>query len=311
MLKSFLKKGYYFFKKRTEGQPQRLYEIDGFILDMGERHMLSLIQKNCLMYDRFVPFLGELADLKLDRMKESDRGVIIDIGANVGDTVAGMVRHTGANVICVEPTKKFSILLEKNIANMGDAYAKRIRIVNAYIAQNSEENYKSEIIGGTAIKQKITADTEKEAPTLTIPELLSKIQILPETLTLVKIDTDGYDSECIMSFGEQLKSISPLLFWENQIDMDEQMYKFIDMVNYLSESGYTHFFLFDNFGNYMCRIDADSMKSINRYLGRILHKNSPRSFYYVDVLASKHEDRGICETVIKRYLKDFDDKGRS
>ena len=150
--------------------------------------------------------------------------------------------------------------------------------------------------------------TEKEAPTLTIPEVLVQKQVLSSDLLLVKVDTDGYDSECILSFGEMLQSISPLLFWENYFDFDGQMHKFIEMVDYLSENGYRDFFIFDNYGNYMCRVDAGSLKSINRYLGRILHKKSPRSFYYVDVLACKQEDKEICEREVEQYVKYFDSR---
>ena len=300
-----LKQAYHFYQKLSAEKPKRYYEIDGFQMDMGEGHMLFLYQKACPMYDQFVPFLGVLADKKMEQMGQVECGYIIDIGANVGDTVAALIRHTQAKVVCVEPTRQFTELLQKNIAGMGSAYEERIRTVRAYIAQNRTENYVSAVIGGTAIKQKIEAGADSEAPTLTLPDLLEQENIALEQLALVKVDTDGYDSECIMSLGDELSKISPILFWENQIDTDEQMRKFVDMVSYLGSNSYTDFFVFDNFGNYICHVDAENLKRINYYLGRILHKSSPRSFYYVDVLACKEKDNDTCQAVIDEYVKKF------
>ena len=52
MLKCILKKVYHFYKKISAEKPMRYYEIDGFQMDMGEGHMLSMI-------DSF-PFWGDL-----------------------------------------------------------------------------------------------------------------------------------------------------------------------------------------------------------------------------------------------------------
>ncbi len=87
------------------------------------------------MYDRFVPYLGMLAN--------TNKGVFIDIGANVGDTVAALVRHTDAKIICVEPISQFYALLCKNIKNFGSTYSNRILLVNAYISIDDGINYTS------------------------------------------------------------------------------------------------------------------------------------------------------------------------
>lgn len=65
--------------------------------------------------------------------------------------------------------------------------------------------------------------------------------------------------------------------------------------------GYENFFVFDNFGNYLCHTDAASLKEVNTYLLRMLHGQSTRSFYYVDVLAAKPAKAPICRQVIAEY----------
>ena len=288
------------YHKFTAKKPERFYTIDGFNMDLGEGHMLSLLQKSHPMYDRFVPFLGVLSERYKNVGKKK---YLIDIGANVGDTTAALIRHTSADVICVEPTKKFYDLCKKNIQGFGEKYASRVTLIQGYISSQEHESFSSIVINGTAVKQ--STNGPAEAPTFTIPSLCNKIKISLAEVVLVKSDTDGYDSDCIQSFGESLKHISPLLFWENEVDSIEQLDKYLNMVDYLLKCGYDDFFVFDNFGNYLCHVGSDGFKEVNYYLGRILRGNSTRSFYYVDVLASKKENVHICKKTIADYLEVF------
>lgn len=127
--------------------------IDGFSIKLNDEHMLDVYQSKLPMYDRFVPYLGIIADMFSNGGNES---IVVDIGANVGDTVAGFIRHTRANVICVEPTDKFYDLCKENIANFGEEYSKRISLVQAYISSDMDINYISDVSQGTAKKIEIT-----------------------------------------------------------------------------------------------------------------------------------------------------------
>ncbi len=288
------------YHKYIDKKTERFYSIDGFNMDLGDNHMLSLLQKNHRMYDRFVPYLGLLSDRYKNVGKKK---YLIDIGANVGDTTAGLIRHTSADIICVEPTKIFYDLCKKNIKGFGEKYASRVTIVQGFISRCEQDSFSSIISNGTAVKQFTKGSAV--APTYTIPSLCNNNNISLEDIVLVKSDTDGYDSDCILSFGDSLKKISPILYWENQIDTMEQLDKYLNLGDYLLECGYNDYFVFDNFGNYLCHIGANGFKEINYYLGRILRGISTRSFYYVDILASKKENVDICEETIANYLEAF------
>lgn len=297
MIKCIVRVIRWLYHKVCDEKPQRFYSIDGFHMDLGDGHNLSLLMKNNQMYDRFVPFLGKLSELSAYSGGEN---VIVDIGANVGDTVAGFIKHTTAEIICVEPTKKFFTLLQKNVAGFGTDYSNRVLLVNAYISNNSSEMFVSRIVKGTAIKEQTIATAE--APTYTLPDMLNSVGKSLSNVSLIKVDTDGFDSDCICSLGNQLRDVSPILYWENQIDTDKQCSKFLDMVDYLSDMGYKKFFIFDNFGNYLCCVNDCSLKDINIYLRRILHGKSTRSFYYVDVLAAKNNKEDFCREIIREYV---------
>ena len=291
-----MRRVYHKYKKITAEKPPRYYYIDGFKLDMGVGHSLPFTQRDHLMYDRFVPYLGEIADAL--KIKDS---WIIDIGANVGDTTAALIKHTDANILCVEPTIKFYELCKKNILGFGNLYADRVHLVQAYIAQNENEAYQSNIVKGTAIKVK--AESNAEAPTYAISTLLKLQGVSLDKVALIKTDTDGYDSECMISIGEGLKEVSPVLFWENQIDNLEQKEKFILMANWLNQMGYTEFFIFDCFGNFQCKVDVNGLIDLNNYFGRIIAGKSTKHYQYNDILACKPEKLDICRFYINRYLE--------
>lgn len=277
--------------QRKLEKPQRYYNIDGFDMDMGEGHTLSLTQKYNPMYDRFVPYLASIAN------KEDEW--IVDIGANVGDTTAAMIKHTKAKILCVEPTAKFYKLLIKNVQNFGNEYSQRIKIINAYIALQSNNKYTSVVVGGTAIMRE---DENSEIKAYTLPDLLKIENIDINKVALIKTDTDGFDSDCMMSLSKDLLNINPILYWENQIDTDDQYEKFLNMADYLHNCNYSNFFIFDNYGNYLCKTDYQGLKEICGYINRICKAKSTYTFRYMDVLGCRDDKTDICKNAIDEYL---------
>lgn len=279
---------------------KRTYSIDGFVLELDKHSMLPLFQKENPMYDRFIPYLGEIADKK--------RGVLIDIGANIGDTVAGIIKHTSQRIICIEPVKQFFELLTKNVRNFGVPYSSRCELVNACIAGDSESNFILEVKNGNARVKAHADDGFGDSETYTIPLLLKKKNIRLSDVSLIKVDTDGYDAECIMSIGEGLKTCSPVLFWENLfiVNNPEECSSYLSMYEYLDSCGYDNFFVFDNYGNYMANYTKKQLVDISDYMIRMRKKMSTLTFPYTDILACKPVDAEICTDAIRRYVKSFE-----
>ena len=161
-------------------KPARYYDVGGFRLDMGKNHMLSIYQQGSPLFVRFIPYLADL-----EAKTHGGNGVIVDIGANVGDTVADIVRHTTARIVCVEPTAEFYQLLQKNIYNMGE-YGKQILPIQAYIS-NEKGSFVSDAIGGTAVQRAVA--TCAEAPTYTLPELLQQQGMPLQDISVIKTST--------------------------------------------------------------------------------------------------------------------------
>lgn len=267
-------------------------------IQMDKDHALPQMQRELMMYDRFVPFLGTITQKKSGKY-------IIDIGANIGDTVMAMWDYTDDKFLCIEPEKIFLNKGKENIETLGEK--SRVSFEKVFITDNVEIKYVSNVYkGGTAVKEEIRGDHNKEAiPNKSLDELLTEKGIMSEDIDLIKIDTDGFDADCIISGEDVLKNGQALLYWENAVFNYEQYKKYQKAYDLLEESGYTSFFIFDNCGNYMCRANIGALRSISSYLQRINMGWDRITFDYVDVLGCKEEDIEKCQQGIAEYLKPY------
>jgi FkbM family methyltransferase len=91
-------------------------------------HALPAYQRQHRLYDRFLPHLVQHLDAG---------SVVVDVGANCGDTVAAMyANNPSLNYVCVEPDQGFFDLMVRNVekiaANDPDA---SIRCVQSLIGK--------------------------------------------------------------------------------------------------------------------------------------------------------------------------------
>lgn len=273
------------------------YIIEGHMIDLGKGHALPGYQKKFRMYDRFIPYLGQMVEAKNGKL-------VIDIGANVGDTLAAMLNYTRDTFLCIEPVKDFYDLLIKNIQRMGAT--DRVYAEQAFITDKMEETYSAKVAKqGTAHKERISDGESSIVPSKTVDCIIREKESEYKTVDLLKIDTDGFDADCIISAGELLKMGSPLIFWENYIETFEQYIKYLDAYSFLNACGYVSFYLFDNYGNYLCKGNIDTLHSIADYMQRVCTGCVGNTFSYFDVLACKLEDVSLCEKGIAQYLAKY------
>ncbi|MBR5407639.1 MAG: FkbM family methyltransferase [Lachnospiraceae bacterium] len=270
---------------------------EGFFFINGKRmvcpkdYPLVRFKKEHFMYDEFLPVL--VSNAKAD-------GVIIDIGANIGDTCVALSKHRNMKFVCVEPSYYFYEMLVNNTDELRTE--KRIAYEKAFVS-NKSGNYVAELKNGTGIMRQDAAGAESENKTLDM--IINDNEIDYNELFLIKIDTDGYDGSVLLSGKDVLKRGSAILFWENQIDTYEQYSDYKDAYDLLSYSGYTTYFVFDNRGNYLCDGGIDNVRDICDYLQRIKTGWSTKTFEYVDVMACKNNEIPICLAAKDEYLKRY------
>lgn len=246
------------------------------------------------MYDRFLSILaGVIRD-----------GYIVDIGANVGDTAAWMLPFTDAKFLCIEPQDRFYSILLKNIASFPSNFSNRVITKKCLISDDTHVAYSLACKSGTAHMIRDN-NSPSNMTAIRLDDALAEENIQLSDVSLVKCDTDGNDFHCLMSLGKRLKEISPILYFENDLT-DGVAFDGFNMLNeYLKENDYNDFWFFDNYGNYLGHGSHDMYQSLNQYLKRMLIYNTPRSFWYVDILAAKADKVELCHQAVKQWVDKF------
>lgn len=274
--------------------------INGVKLQTNSGHMLCANQKNHLMYDRIFPWLSRYSQMR-------GSGWVIDIGANIGDSLIAMATNSDSFYLGIEPEGEFYELLKTNTDSFVEKnphFRNHIQIERAFVSENEMNTYKTDKNAGTA--SKVEVDKSKaDAPTYTLTHLCTRYKMKPQEIRLIKIDTDGYDADCILSCGDMLKETDAFIYWENEINHFDQAEKYRRAVDYLEKCGYTKFYLFDNYGNYMYSGDGRVVHDIIDYLLRILNGWGYRTFYYVDILAVKANRTEDVGNMLSDYLSRF------
>lgn len=273
------------------GLREQLYSGD-VKLTLSPGHTLGINQRHFPLYDRFLPHLASHLD---------HGSTVIDVGANCGDTLAGMyAANPSLQFVAVEPNDIFFALLEKNVATLsagkGDL---RVDLVKSLVGK--------QLTGATMVGSggtaKAVVDDDHHHQThqsRTMDDILSTLGI--DEVRLLKSDVDGFDYDVIESARETMRRSRPLVFFETQIDHDFQRQGFSQVFGTLEELGYSYWLLFDNFGSLCVRTgDSDVARQLVDYPWRNRCAVTRRTVNYFDVLAATDADRPFVDAVADSY----------
>ena len=276
--------------KRALGIPVR-HRYENFTILLPAEHLLPVYQRQHPRYDRFLPHLA--AALGPD-------ATIIDVGANCGDTLAGMVeRNPRATYVCVEPDDGFFRYLRTNIARMRASLGPlSVHVVQSLVGQSVGG---VSLAGGGGTRHAVTADGAAAGHVpVTLDSILAVLP--PLTVRLLKSDVDGFDYDVIDSTAGLLAAQKPILFFEAQCDFDWQLAGFTRTIAWLSGQGYRHWCAFDNFGEIVLRTgDAGEIGQLLGYVWKQNQGKATRTIHYFDLLACTAADAGLIARVLDSY----------
>jgi FkbM family methyltransferase len=164
-------------------------------------HKLDTYLNTYPLYDRRLPILARIVS------ENYPDSTFLDIGANIGDTIA-LLRLGGCelHVIGIEPSRVFFSFLKTNIEKNKSFFGKTT-IHHAFIGKPGEILHLVEA-NGTA---HITKSTETDEPA-DVVEVFDLHKFENETISALKIDTDGYDSYIVNENRGYLKKNAPILW---------------------------------------------------------------------------------------------------
>ncbi len=209
-----------------------------------------------------------------------------------------MVQNTEGQILAIEGHAPFFELLAHNTGLLAADMQGRIRRVQALVGTQQAN--------GTLLASNGTAKVVEggESRFSRLDDILEEEQITAQSVAILKTDTDGHDPDVIFSASKLLDAGSPVLYFENQFENDQQLGKFEEMYAVIGTYGYNLFSVFDNFGNLLLDIAPRYfLSSLNKYLRAQNLSKATRTVYYYDVLAFKEGSAEAIAILLSNYRK--------
>ena len=240
-------------------------------------HQLPFYQKQFPLYDRQ---LSKLCHYMHNELKRTIN--IVDIGANVGDTVLN-IGLKDAFYLCIEGNESFAKLIQYNLKHRYN-----YSLETCYLTDNpAEKKYQPKTTNGT--NRLVLSDNnscEGGVITQTLDRLIDA-KYKDRIFDLIKIDTDGFDFKVIRGAKQCLKQWKPLVFFEwDKAYCKEQEEDPLSIFPILDNLGYSDCILFDNYGNPFDIVRTNELTKLGDYIEKTIGDGLP--FYY-DVLAVNKE----------------------
>lgn len=267
---------------------KRSYTYQNFSIMLPADHRLPIYQQQHPRYDRFLPHLAKGI---------AANTTIIDVGANCGDTLAGMVSENATSkYICIEPDQAFHDELLLNIIRIKRCHPDLDVITVKHLVGMSLSNVSLEGVGGT--KHAVVGKGAQSSKPL--DEILADIACPP--VKLLKTDVDGFDYDVIDSARDLLTSQHPILFFECQYDFEYQKKGYEKTIKWLKTIGYSDWTIFDNFGEIMLRTnDVQQLYQLLEYTWKQNTKAATRTIFYYDILAVTPIDTRFIDIALATY----------
>jgi FkbM family methyltransferase len=253
------------------------YKLNGYDLKIPMSHALPLVMQE---YPDYSANLTRVAKCVLQKYPDL---AIIDIGANIGDSVFMLRREALCPMLCIEGDAKFFEILSLNTANCENVVVK-----NVFVGDGDKNISKElKIIAGTAhlaeSRNKVT-----EVSTLTsILELEPKFA----DAKMLKIDTDGFDSTIIRGSADFITAAKPVIFFEyDPYFLAKQNDDGISIFPWLSSLGYELIAIYDNLGRYILSLSLTESAMLADMHNYLLGRGGK---VYYDICAVHAEDVDI------------------
>lgn len=273
----FFERALRYINRRVFAKDQIL-NVDDLIIALPAYHKLPEYLAFCDQYDRFLPILAGCLD---------PDSVIIDVGANCGDSLALMYgKNSKAHYIAIEPDPEFDLYLQRNVAEI----KKKDRSAQIMTIQKmiGKSILSADLAGTGGTKSAIIGSGNLK--TISLDEIC-KINAI-EKVHFIKSDVDGYDYDVIASASETIKRDKPLLFFECLLNTSGQRSAYESCLKDLDAAGYCDWTIFDNYGHILLRTqNVSEIRFFFDYTEKNRIKGKHMPFHYIDVLAGfpQHE----------------------
>jgi FkbM family methyltransferase len=266
-------------------------------------HPLKRYLRKFDKYDRFLPYLSKAHSTKC----------LIDIGANIGDTLVLVKSVSNTEVVCVEPDQQFIRYLKHNI-ELNALAAVRI-YPHPISSKNKIVSVEKNALKSTSNMSEVSKKRrEAGLQTKTFHDLINDLSLDINSVGIIKSDTDGYDWDCLNSIADYFDSTKHInypefIFYEHQPYLNklgkkdpggrEREKGYQNSLRRLWKYNYTDFYIFNNFGSLVHRTgNLNELFSITGSL-TTAHLKTKLSNYFLDILVARPHAQHIVENALR------------
>lgn len=235
----------------------------------------------------------QLARLAATIAKKYPGMTVIDVGANVGDTIAVLKSAIDLPVIAVEGDDVSYSYLEKNTKQFSN-----ITLIKTYLGEHSREEKVSMEKSGWNTTLIPDAAGEKQISFKTLDEVVTSNGLNDKELKLLKVDVEGFDTIVLRGATRIIQQHKPVLFFEynraNMIAINEDgLSTIFSFRNY----GYHKIAFFDHKGTLMLATDLQNVEVVTYMHEYVSAKNNLAGYY--DICIFHEKDTSVAEEFLK------------
>lgn len=267
------------------------FRIDDFILK-APAHKPNYFND----YPFYSRQLGRLAKFLSEKIPEL---IVIDVGANIGDTLAVIKSQCDCEVICVEGDASYFELLKMN-----SRLFQKITLHQSFLGEKSQRiQAQSTQFEGSA---SLTWTEEKnEIELISLDDLFEhQLKAKKVNAKLLKIDTDGYDLKVLQGAWQFIQTLKPVLFFEYDATiLMENEENPITIFEKLAIEGYQSILFYDNFGKLLLATTLKEIQLLDFLHLYILGKKTKVEYW--DVCIFHHTDQAFAKEFIEKEMQFF------
>jgi FkbM family methyltransferase len=265
----------------------------GRSMRMPAEHPLPAVQHHFPQYNRPL-------SMAIKAIASSSSGnpnlTVIDVGANIGETVAVIEQLVpDVSYLCIEADEDIARMCRFNHRDNP-----RVQTEQCYIGENAGSLVMLQDDGranaSTKLIDQANCDESSHYGRLVrLDTVAGPFADAHHGLSLIKVDTEGYDFSVLRSGGRLIERYRPALYFEWFPDLltelKEQVWSGFD---YLAGFGYLHFVFFSSRGDYYCHLSRPD-HFILKSLASTASQN--KSLGYFDVFSST--DEAVCKRLVE------------
>lgn len=264
--------------------------IGNYMLLIPDNYSLADIMRSYPFYSINLSHLSIFLNSKTPSFK------IIDVGANIGDSVALIRSKINCPILCFEGTDQFYELLQKNTKEIPEVYTEHV-----FLGENIGDYIHGEsvIVNNTAT---INSGSNKRQLKISSIDAYLAINSLFADARLLKIDTDGFDLKIINGAWNFINKVKPVIFFEYDYDLfSKNQDNGFALFQKFNVNGYEKAIVYDNYGRLLIQIETSDTKTIQFLTNYIKHKEHSVISYY-DIIIYHNTDNALMDEFIKNEI---------